>query len=56
MRYGLEERIFYYFMILKKIIGELLSEESIGYVSRISALYADSNYVWISSTSGLKAV
>ena len=50
MKYGLEERIYYSFMMLTKIIGELFSEESIGYVAKISDLYADSNYVWISSS------
>jgi ligand-binding sensor domain-containing protein len=32
------------------------SEESIGYVAKISDLYADSNYVWISSSSGLSCL
>ena len=55
MKYGLEERIYYSFMMLKRLL-ENFSEENIGYVSKISDLYADSNYVWISSSSGLSCL
>ena len=41
---------------VEKNYWRTFSEENIGFVSKISDLYADSNYVWISSNSGLNCL
>ncbi|MFL2998283.1 MAG: hypothetical protein ACJZ1Q_06035 [Candidatus Neomarinimicrobiota bacterium] len=41
---------------IKKNYWRTLTEESIGYLSKINDIYSDSNFVWVASSSGLTCI